>query len=176
MVDRVQDGVITIRPVASAEERQQCAALMTGSEPWRTLGRSYDVSLAIVSDPTREVYWVEESGGWAGFLVLYMRGPLRGYIQTVCLRDECRGRGVGGSVVEWAEERIFRDSPNVFLCVSDFNTGARRLYERRGYEVIGSLRDFLVAGHAELLLRKSRGPWSTFRPGAPRPNEWTSHP
>jgi ribosomal protein S18 acetylase RimI-like enzyme len=59
-------------------------------------------------------------------------------------------------------ERIFRESPTVFLCVSNFNTGARRLYERLGYEVVGSLRDFLVAGRAEVLLRKSRGPWSTF--------------
>ena len=160
---------LSVRPVASAEERRRCATLMAASEPWRTLGRTYDVSLAIVSDPTREVYWVEQAGEWVGFLVLYMGGPFRGFIQTVCVREECRGRGVGGAVIAWAEERIFRNSPNVFMCVSDFNTSAHRLYERLGYEVIGSLPDFLVAGHAELLLRKSRGPWSTFGARAPDP-------
>ena len=158
---------VAVRPVGGGQERERCAALMAASEPWRTLGRSFEASLAIVSDPSREVYWVEQAGQWAGFLVLYMDGPFRGYIQTVCLRDECRGRGVGSAVVRWAEERIFRESPNVFMCVSDFNTGARRLYLRMGYEVIGSLADFLVEGHAELLLRKSRGPWSTFRPTMP---------
>ncbi|MGH7629901.1 MAG: GNAT family N-acetyltransferase [Gemmatimonadales bacterium] len=98
-------------------------------------------------------------------LVLCMGRPFRGYIQTVCLRDECRGRGLGTAVIAWAEERIFRESPNAFICVSDFNTGARRLYERLGYEVVGTLSDFLVAGHSEVLLRKSRGPWDWFRPG-----------
>ncbi|MGH7516766.1 MAG: GNAT family N-acetyltransferase [Gemmatimonadales bacterium] len=153
---------LTIRPIATDDERRHCATLMAESEPWRTLGRGYEASLAVVSDPTREVYWIEHAGAWGGFLVLHMGGPFRGYIQTVCLRDECRGRGLGSAVIAWAEERIFRESPNVFLCVSDFNAGARRLYERLGYQVVGSLRDFLVAGRAEVLLRKSRGPWSTF--------------
>ena len=43
------------------------------------------------------------------------------------------GRGTGTALVAFAEERIFRDHRNVFLCVSDFNLGARRLYERHGY-------------------------------------------
>jgi ribosomal protein S18 acetylase RimI-like enzyme len=162
---------LTVRPVVTAEQRQRCAALMAGSEPWRTLGRGYDASLAVVSDPTREVYWVEQAGEWAGFLVLYMDGPFRGYLQTVCLRDECRGRGVGSAVIAWAEERIFRESPNVFMCVSDFTTGARRLYERLGYEAVGLLRDFLVPGHGEVLLRKSRGAWSSFRGNDPSVGE-----
>ena len=32
----------------------------------------------------------------------------------------------------WAEARILRESPNVFICVSSFNPDARRLYERQG--------------------------------------------
>jgi ribosomal protein S18 acetylase RimI-like enzyme len=93
-----------------------------------------------------------------------MHGPFRGYIQTICLNSACRGLGVGTRGLGWAEERIFRESPNVFLCVSDFNRGALRLYQRLGYELVGALPDFLVAGSAELLLRKTRGPWGTFRP------------
>ena len=58
----------------------------------------------------------------------------------------------------------------MFLCVSDFNTGALRLYRRLGYELIGALPDFLVGGSAELLLRKTRGPWSTFRPASVNPS------
>jgi len=49
-------------------------------------------------------------------------------------------------------------------CVSDFNTGALRPYRRLGYELVGPLTDFLVTGSAERLLRKSRGPWSSWRP------------
>jgi [ribosomal protein S18]-alanine N-acetyltransferase len=161
---------LAIRPVGSAAEREVCAKLMTESEPWRTLRRDFETALALVSDPTRETYWIEQAGSWAGFLLLYLQGPFRGYIQTICLVPEVRGQGLGTAVLRWAEERIFRESPNVFLCVSDFNTGALRLYRRLGYELIGALPDFLVAGSAELLLRKTRGPWSSFRPSPAGPS------
>ena len=55
------------------------------------------------------------------------------------------------------------DSPDAFNCVSSFNAGARRLYERLGFEPAGELRELIVPGCDELLLRKTRGPWSEFR-------------
>ncbi len=61
-------------------------------------------------------------------------------------------------MIAFAEERIFQNHPNVFLCVSSFNPDARRLYERLGYEYIGELKDFIVAGHSELIYRKTLGP------------------
>jgi ribosomal protein S18 acetylase RimI-like enzyme len=169
-VSEQEDGrALVVRPIASAAEREACARLMSDSEPWRTLGRDYETSLALLSDPTREAYWIEHAGAWAGFLLLYLHGPFRGYIQTICLDPACRGHGVGTMALGWAEERIFRESPNVFLCVSDFNRGALRLYQRLGYELVGALPDFLVSGSAELLLRKTRGPWVAFRPSPTDP-------
>jgi ribosomal protein S18 acetylase RimI-like enzyme len=50
----------------------------------------------------------------------------------------------------------------VFLCVSSFNTAARRLYERLGFEVVGRFPDFIVRDHDELLLRRTTGPWAEF--------------
>jgi ribosomal protein S18 acetylase RimI-like enzyme len=105
----------------------------------------------------------------AGFLILRMDGPFSGYIQTVGVAPEWRNRGVGSRLVSFAEERIFRDSPNVFMCVSSFNPAALRLYERLGYEVIGEIREFIVKGHSEILLRKSIAPlYDYFKPGAGR--------
>jgi Acetyltransferase (GNAT) family len=86
-----------------------------------------------------------------------LRGLLRGYVQILCVRADCHRQGLGSALLRWAEERIFRDSPNVFICVSSFNAGARRLYERLGFELVGTLRELLVPGHDELLLRKTRG-------------------
>jgi ribosomal protein S18 acetylase RimI-like enzyme len=63
-------------------------------------------------------------------------------------------------MLSFAEERILATVPNVFLCVSSFNEGAKRLYRRLGYEVIGELRDYVVEGHSEILLRKTTGPLS----------------
>jgi ribosomal protein S18 acetylase RimI-like enzyme len=63
----------------------------------------------------------------------------------------------------FAERRIFSETPNAFICVSSFNGGARRLYERLGYQVIGELEDYVIPGHSEILLRKTIGPLTEFR-------------
>ena len=143
-----------------------CARLMAGSEPWLTLGRSYERALEIVAAPDREVTVAVRDGTVIGFVIVCMTGAFVGYIQTVAVAAEERGRGLGARLVAHAEARIFRESPNVFLCVSTFNAGARRLYERLGYAVVGELTDYLVRGPGEVLLRKSRGPWSEFGGGA----------
>jgi len=140
---------------------------MTSSEPWRTLGRDYETSLRTVSDPVKEVYVVyvgAETETVAGFLILNMTGAFVGYIQTVCVAPEWRGRGLGAILIRFAEERIFRETPNVFMSVSSFNTDAQRLYERLGYQRIGELTDYIVVGYSEILLRKTIGPLTSFRP------------
>jgi ribosomal protein S18 acetylase RimI-like enzyme len=137
--------------------------MMAGTDPWLTLGRTCDACLQIVRDQSKEVYVARLDQALAGFLIVNMGGPFPGYIQTVCVHAEHRGQGIGSRLIRWAEERIFRDSPNVFMCVSSFNEGAFRLYRRLGYEVIGELKDYLVRGHSAILLRKSKGPWAEFR-------------
>ena len=156
----VLDDVQELRRV---EEAPECAALMASTEPWLTLGLRQDLALVSLKDEAKEAYAVRDASGIAGFVVLDMRGLVSGYIGILCVRPDCRSRGVGSLLIRWAENRIFRNSPNAFICVSSFNTGARRLYERLGFEQVGLLRDFIVVGHDELLLRKTRGAWSDFR-------------
>jgi [ribosomal protein S18]-alanine N-acetyltransferase len=153
---------ISIVSLADEEDARACARLMCSSEPWITLGRSYETSLAVVADPTREVYLTRDRSGLAGFLVLCMTGAFVGYIQTVCVDPRCRGRGLGSTLLQFAEQRIRRTSPNIFMCVSSFNEGARRLYQRHGYEVVGELTDYIVEGHSEILLRKTFGSITSF--------------
>jgi ribosomal protein S18 acetylase RimI-like enzyme len=142
---------------------------MASSEPWRTLGRDYDTALRIVTDPVKEVsvaYVGAEAEAVAGFLILNMTGAFVGYIQTICVAPEWRGRGLGALLISFAEGRIFRETPNVFMSVSSFNTDAQRLYERLGYQRVGELTDYFVAGYSEILLRKTTGPLTSFRPAA----------
>jgi ribosomal-protein-alanine N-acetyltransferase len=155
---------VRVRPLAGEREARACAAIMAGSDPWVTLGRGFASSLTIVTDPSREVYVAASGDEVAGFLILNMRGALVGYIQTVALHEAWRGRGLGSRLIAFAEERILRDAPNVFMCVSSFNMRARALYERLGYEVVGELRDYIVRGHSEWLLRKTTGPLSEWIP------------
>lgn len=143
-------------------EAEACARMMAASEPWITLERSFEKALEIVRHPAKEVWIVPGADGPRAFVILDLHGAFTGYLQTICVRPEERGRGLGTRLLEWAEARIFRESPNVFLCVSSFNPGARRLYERLGYAVVGTLDDYIVRGHAEVLMRKTRGPWREF--------------
>jgi ribosomal-protein-alanine N-acetyltransferase len=152
-----------VQPVSGVEEASECAQLMVASEPWITLQLPFERAVVALTDPAREIYAIHDARGIAAFIVLDMRGLVAGYIQTLCVRPDCRGQGLGSSLIRWAEERIFRDSPNAFICVSSFNVGARRLYERLGFEPVGVLRGFVVADHDELLLRKTLGSWADFR-------------
>lgn len=149
---------LEIRPLGTPAEAEACARMMAASEPWITLRRGYEACLRVVLDERRERHVAWAGDEVAGFVVLNLQGAFVGYVQTVCVAPGLRGRGVGTELLRFSEERIFRDHPNVFICVSDFNPGARRLYERVGYRLVGELVDYVVAGRSELLLRKTRGP------------------
>lgn len=157
---------ITIKELEHEAEAQACAQLMAGSEPWLTLGRDYEASLAILSDPGREIYLALNEGEIVGFVVLVLQGAFVGYMQSVAVAAPWRGRGIGRRLMTFAEERIFTEFPNVFICVSSFNERAMRLYQRLGYEVVGELKAYIVPEHSEILLRKSIAPLAEFkRPG-----------
>jgi ribosomal protein S18 acetylase RimI-like enzyme len=162
------ETVVVVRQLATDDEAEACARLMASSEPWITLRRGYDASLEAVRDPSREVYVATpvDVAQVVGFLILSMRGAFAGYVQSVAVREDWRGRGLGAQLIAFAESRIFAETPNAFICVSSFNERARALYERLGYETVGELRDYIVRGHSEWLLRKSIAPladWTTSR-------------
>lgn len=144
-------------------EAEACVQMMATTEPWITLGLRRPAMIEILLDPAREAWLVRDEGGIGGFVLIDMRGTFAGYIQTVCVRSDLRSKGLGAQLLRWVEERIFRDTPNVFLCVSSFNEGARRFYELLGYETVGTLRDFVLSGYDELLLRKTRGSLREYR-------------
>ena len=141
---------------------ETCAKMMANSEPWITLGRDFEASVQTLSDPTKEVYLAYSADEIAGFIILNMKGAFIGYIQTVCISPMQRGKGIGSQLINFAEERIFGEVPNVFMCVSSFNTGAQKLYQKLGYEIIGEMKDYIISGHSEILLRKSISPLSEF--------------
>lgn len=152
-----------IRRLQDRTEAEICARMMASSEPWITLRRDRDASLKILTDPSREVYLAILDGQILGFTVLVMHGAFVGYIQSVCVGPEWRNQGIGSQLMAFVEKRIFSETPNVFMCVSSFNRGAQQLYERLGYEIVGELKDYIVAGHSEILLRKTIAPLTEFK-------------
>lgn len=151
-----------IRPLASAAEEERCAAMMSVSEPWLTYKRSYEGCLSSVRQPLNEIYVAAEGDDVRGFVIVVMQGALVGYVRVLCVDPNVRGQGLGSQLLAFAEKRIFRDAPNVFLFVSGFNTRARELYKRLGYEQLVEVRDYIAAGYAEVLMRKTIGPLADF--------------
>jgi ribosomal-protein-alanine N-acetyltransferase len=145
-------------------EAEISARALETSEPWLTLRRGYKHSIKPLMDPSREVYVATQGKEIVGFVLLDVRGPFRGYIHLLCVMPEWRNRGIGTVLIKHVEQRVFRQHPNVFLCVSSFNRAAQRFYKRMGFKRVGTIPDYIVKGHSELLMRKSRGPINGYRP------------
>ena len=154
---------VKIRRLFDIGEAETCARMMSASEPWITLRRGYEDSLRQLTDPLKESYVAASQDGIAGFTILNMKGAFVGYIQTVCVAPEWRNQGIGSRLIEFSEKRIFTEAPNVFMCVSSFNTKAKDLYERLGYEIIGELKDYILSGQSEILMRKTLAPLTEFK-------------
>jgi ribosomal-protein-alanine N-acetyltransferase len=154
---------VRMRRLFDIEEAETCARMMSTSEPWITLRRGYGDSLRQLTDPLKESYVATSQDVIVGFTILNMKGAFVGYIQTVFVAPEWRNQGIGSQLVASAEKRIFTEAPNVFMCVSSFNTQARELYKRLGYEIIGELKDYIISGQSEILMRKTMAPWTEFR-------------
>lgn len=147
-----------IRALSTSSEAEKCAKMMASYDPWKTLGRGYQESLNIIKDSLREVYLALDDGEIVGFIVIEMKGSFIGYIKSICVKACVRGKGVGTGLMDFAEKRILSETPNVFICVSDFNTKAMNFYRGRGYEVVGEIKDYIIKGSSEILLRKTTGP------------------
>lgn len=142
---------------------QAAARLMASNEPWVTLGRTYEKCLATIRNPLAESYVAKVDGEVMGLAIIQLKGALVGYIQTLLIAEQYRGHTLGNQLITFLENRIYEVSPNVFMCVSDFNTDAQRLYKKMGYEVIGEIKNYIVDGHSEILLRKTIGALNDFK-------------
>ena len=156
-MESVAPGV-RLGPLEAPQDVQACVALMLSSDPWRRLGVSEEGCRRTITHPDREAYGAWRDTTLVGFIVLAFQGPFTGYVQLLGVDAAARSQGVGRALMGLAERIAFARGPNLFLCVSGFNEGARRFYARLGFHEVGRLADFLVAGEDEWLLRKTRGP------------------
>jgi len=145
-----------MRRISDPAELDRCSAEMAATAPWTTLQRTVEMCRTSFDLPGYEVWGPD--GDLDGFLVLTVRWALRGYVRTLCVFPAARGKGLGTRLMEQAEERIFAECRDLFICYSSFNPRAGALYRRMGYEQVGEFTDYLIPGASEIFLRKSRGP------------------
>ena len=153
----------SIRKTEDVQVFLNCAALMVHSDPWVTLGIPYEHCVKAFEGEYKEINILEVEGKLAGFVIMQTQGTFKGYIQTICIDKDYRGQGYGKKLLLHCESRILSYSPNIFICVSSFNSGAIKLYEEIGYKRVGELENFLKTGYSELLFRKTVGPVIGYR-------------
>ena len=148
---------IVIKQTTNALIIAECAKMMVKTDPWITLNINYEQCLKAFEGNWREIYVLEYDAQIAGFVIIQPYGTFKGYIQTLCVSETFRGKGLGTKLLQFSEKRILEISPNIFICVSSFNTRAIKLYEEFGFKRIGELDNFVKDGFTELLLRKTYG-------------------
>jgi ribosomal protein S18 acetylase RimI-like enzyme len=140
-------SLITIRPV-----RRDDVAVIVAMLADDHLGRArerledplpacYDDAFERLScDPNISLVVAEEGGRVVGCLQLCIlpglssQGASRGLIEDVRVASDCRSRGIGEQLVEWAvKEARARGCKLVELLTHHTRTDAQRFYERLGF-------------------------------------------
>jgi len=153
---RFEAGMGTSIHIAAAapDDYEWSARLMAASDPWISLGRDLEGCRAALVRPGTELFIARDQGHLSGFILLAAYG-LAGspYIASIAVAAEARGQGVGSQLLRFADEH-FAGRGHLFLLVSSFNHRAQKLYRQHGYELVGELKDYVVAGQSELILHK----------------------
>ena len=141
--------------LAIDEEREWAAGLFSLSEPWKTLGITYENIKATCHDPEYLVYVAHIEDKPCGVIILDPRGVAGApYIKSVLVEEKYRNNGIGAALIAFAENSFSQKSPHLFLCVSSFNQKAHLFYERLWYSIIGELKDLIKKGESEILMYK----------------------
>jgi len=152
--------MIDVKPnihlVDSDEEKITCAEIMSKLDPWITLGVSFDQMMQTLNDNINEVYAVFIKDEIVGIIIIQTRGAFSGYLKSIALKTGWRNKGFGKVMMNFFEEKAFSNGNNAFLCVSSFNKKAQKFYLNLGYRIIGELKDYVVEGYDEILMRKQR--------------------
>lgn len=94
----------------------------------------------------------DRTAGVVGLRLNWLCGP---YLQFLGLLPPNQSLGLGTMALNWidAQTRLMGQR-NVFVAASDFNTSARRFYERHGFATVGTLKGLVREDRDEILLHK----------------------
>ena len=98
----MQKENLTIKILDDRKDIDVCALMMTGTDPWVTLGMDFEQCLGAFHGSCKEIYIARCGNEIAGFVILQVCGTLSGYIQTICINEKFRGLGFGTKLLDLA--------------------------------------------------------------------------
>ncbi len=144
---------INIRPMTS-DDIAAAAALIGETPFWRErfgINTLRAEALLVGAIERNEGLIVGEAdGGIIGFSWFLTRGGFgrSGYLRALGVRSDRRNEHAGSALLQATESAVGDD---LFVLVPEFNTGARRFYERHSYRMVGRLPGYLLPDSVELL-------------------------
>ena len=159
-------STIKVRFATEADILDICK-IMLSTDPYTTLGYTNDMCHDIVLSAIEKGWALvaEVNGKIVGFILfrVFDGFSLGGYIRALAVDKEYRRKGVATALMDKAEQIVFKYRRNVFLLVSSFNQIAIKFYLSRGYQRIGEIKDAIVKGYSEIIMRKTRRSWNNYR-------------
>lgn len=157
MKDKINliDG-LTFAKIPKNDEKtlMKCAEVISIQEPWITLKISKTDSYNFLSSDIVTNFGLFREAELLGFISLQLNGVLTPFIRRIAILPDYQNKGYGRALMEETENMVKKNSQNIFLLVSSFNEGARKFYQRLGYTETGVIKDLLLPGYDEILMRK----------------------
>ena len=140
-------------PGTSAHELGEAFAAI---DPWLSYKFPAETLSAFLANERdgRYRFLVSEGNETAGIVIVTVPWLFGPYLHFLGLLPSFQDKGIGTEVMTWFEAEALGHFRNLWICVSDFNKGAVRFYERLGYLHAARLDGLVVDGRSEILLRK----------------------
>ena len=145
--------------IGTTDRYDEYAAIFDNSELEERLFRGTDFLHQLLWEPLEQgrVIIAEENGQAIGLMVYNMKGMFGElpYLDLLGVKDGYRSKGIGKGLIElFLSLAKGLGQKKAFICTSDFNLGAKKLYESMGFKTIYLFDDLFGQGAAEWLFMK----------------------
>lgn len=105
----------------------------------------------------RELYIYTNNNEIQAFIRVDPIGMLSKFplLRTLIVKQEYRSKGIGRELLYYYEKINSMNNGKIFLCVSDFNKRAKKLYTEIGYEEVGYIKNLYKHGINEYIMCKT---------------------
>lgn len=145
----------SLRPLEK-EHCISCAHILASMDPWRSLGYRPEALTRYLSrtDPALARYVIAVEGETAGVICIRYPWLMGSFLEVLAVFAPFQGRGIGKEVILWIEHLTHKACRNVWTTVSGENVSGQRFYAAMGFLEVAVLKDLILSGRNEILLRK----------------------
>jgi len=127
---------------------------MLGERYFSSPGSAEDAILEGIRQENLYVAFIGEE--CVGFTYIIPKGAFHSfpYLHIIAVKKEYRNKGIGKALLDYSENIAYQMADKLFLVVADYNPGAKRFYERNGYQQVGKIPNLYRPEVTEYMMAK----------------------